>query len=296
LFSSAYLRAENLFNLADLLLDFASEFLVLAFSRQVRVVRHLSRLLFGFALHFMKLAFELVLRALFHLFLLFSSTGNLGNPIPNAPVEYGVGIFRPDFRPSACPEGVDRSRVKGEIMKMLKPCLALLAVVAVGTLVGCSTTTKAADVLGSIRTSLDQAGLNDVSANQDREKGVVTLGGHVASDRDKAQAESIARSMAGPQVVSNQIAVIPLGVESEAKKVNSDLDKGIESNLDAALILEDLHKSVKYAVRNHVVTLTGEVKSQTTRARAERVASGVPNVQQVVNELQVKGQKATSSN
>ena len=185
-------------------------------------------------------------------------------------------------------------------MKTLKPCMTLLAVVVVGTLAGCATTssttsTKTADVSDSIRTSLDQANLKDVSVNQDRDKGVVTLGGHVASDGDKSQAESIARSIAGPQVVSNQIAVIPPGVESEAKKVNSDLDKGIESNLDAALIKDRLHESVKYAVKNHVVTLTGEVDSQSKRARAGEVASAVLNVEQVVNELQVKGQKASSN-
>jgi len=181
-------------------------------------------------------------------------------------------------------------------MKALKPCLCLLAVVVVGTLVGCSATpTKTADVSDSIRTSLDKAGYKDVSVSQDRDKGVVTLGGHVAADGDKSQAESIARSIAGAQVVSNQIAVIPPGAESDAKTVNSDLDKAIESNLDAALIKEKLHESVKYAVKNHVVTLTGEVDSQSKRARAEKVASAILNVQQVVNELQVKRQKASSS-
>lgn len=182
-------------------------------------------------------------------------------------------------------------------MKTLKPCLSLLAMVVVGTLAGCSTTsTKTADVSDSIRTSLDQAGFKDVSTSQDRDKGVVTLGGHVAAEGDKSHAESIARSLAGAQVVSNQIAVIPPGAESEAKSVNSDLDKGIESNLDAALIKQKLHESVKYAVKNHVVTLSGDVDSQSKRARAEEVASAVLNVQQVVNELQVKKQKATESN
>jgi osmotically-inducible protein OsmY len=181
-------------------------------------------------------------------------------------------------------------------VKTLKPCLFSLALVVVGTLVGCSATpTKSADVSDKIRTSLDQAGFKDVSVTQDRDKGVVTLGGHVAADSDKSQAESIARSIAGTQVVSNQIAVIPSGSESDTKNVNSDLDKGIESNLDAALIKDKLHESVKYAVKNHVVTLTGEVDSPSKRARAEEVASAVLNVQQVVNELQVKGQKATSS-
>jgi len=167
----------------------------------------------------------------------------------------------------------------------------------IGTLAGCSTTsTKTADVASAVRTSLDQAGFKDVSASQDRDKGVLTLGGHVTGEGDKSQAESIARLIAGNQVVSNQIAVIPPGGESDAKKMNSDLDKGIEGNLDAALIQDKLHDSVKYSVKNSVVTLTGNVDSQSKRAQAQEVASTVPNVQQVVNELQVKAQKATSSN
>ena len=43
------------------------------------------------------------------------------------------------------------------------------------------------------------------------------------------------------------------------------------------------------------MTLTGEVDSQAKRQQAEKVATSVPYVQQVVNELQVKNQKATSS-
>jgi osmotically-inducible protein OsmY len=123
----------------------------------------------------------------------------------------------------------------------------------------------------------------------------VTLGGQVASENDKSQAESLAKSLAGVQVVADQIAVIPVGVEKEAKAVNSDLDQAIEKNLDAALIQNKLHKSVKYEVKSGVVTLTGEVNSEDKRTRAEKVATGVPNVQQVVNDLQVKNQKASSS-
>jgi len=182
-------------------------------------------------------------------------------------------------------------------MKTYQPCLAVIAVLGFGVLAACSaTSTKSADVSGTVRTSLDQAGFKDVSASQDRDKGVVTLSGHVMSDADKARAESIAQSIAVGEVVSNQIAVVPMGAEADAKAVNSDLDKGIEKNLDAALIEARLHDSVKYDVKNHVVTLTGEVGSGQDRTQAEQIATGVPNVQQVVNELQVKRQKATSSN
>ena len=180
-------------------------------------------------------------------------------------------------------------------MKKLQLWLIMLALVVVMGFGACSRGSKLSpDVSASIRTSLDQAGLKAVSVAQDREKGVVTLSGNVGAEAEKSQAESIAASIAAGQVVSNQIAVVPLGNESAARTVNADLDAGIEKNLDAALILGKLHKGVTYDVKNGVVTLTGEVNSQSKRAQVEQVATTVPNVQQVVNELQVKNQKASS--
>jgi osmotically-inducible protein OsmY len=182
-------------------------------------------------------------------------------------------------------------------MQSLKSYLPALAVLLAGALIGCSNSAnKSPDVSSGIHKALDQAGFKDVSASEDRDKGVVTLSGHVATDGDKAQAESIAKSMAAGQVVSDQIGVVPPADAHAAKEANSDLDKGIEQNLDAALIQDRLNKTVKYSVKNHVVTLSGSVDSQASRATAQQVAASVPNVAQVVNELQIKGQKATSSN
>src|ERR1035437_9992584 len=107
---------------------------------------------------------------------------------------------------------------------------ALVAMVAAGILAGCSQATKSPDVSDNLRKALDAAGLKEISVTQDREKGIGTLGGHVAGDGDKAQAEAIARSIAGGQVVADQIAVIPLVYESSATTVNSDLHKGTEQN------------------------------------------------------------------
>src|SRR5580765_5962721 len=98
-------------------------------------------------------------------------------------------------------------------MKTPKLFFTLLTLLAfVGILAGCSqTAAKSPDVCDSIRKSLDQAGFKDVSVSQDRDKGIVTLGGQVASEDDKSQAEALAKSLAGTQVVANQIAVIPIG-------------------------------------------------------------------------------------
>ena len=181
-------------------------------------------------------------------------------------------------------------------MKRTQLVVTFFTSLAIVAMVGCwHVSAKSPDVSDTIRKSLDQAGLKDVTVSEDRDKGIVTIGGQVASENDKSQAESLAKSSAGTEVVADQIAVVPVGVEKETKAMNSDLDQGIEKNLDAALIQNKLHKSVKYEVKNGVVTLNGEVNSENKRSRAEKVATGVPNVTQVVNNLQVKNQKASSS-
>ena len=56
-----------------------------------------------------------------------------------------------------------------------------------------------------------------------------------------------------------------------------------------------MEDNVKYSVKSGVITLTGEVNLQDKRTRVERVATSVANVQQVVNNLQLKNQKASSA-
>ena len=180
-------------------------------------------------------------------------------------------------------------------MKVRQLFTAVLPLILLGALTGCSESTKAPDVTDNIRKSLDQSGYKDVSVSQDRDKGVVTLTGTVATESDKAQAEAIAKSGAGAQVVSDQVAVRPPGNESESKTVDTDLDKAIDKQVDAVLVKNKLKHDISYAVKNGVVTLKGDVASQGRRTQVEKLVAAVPNVKQVVNELEVKNQKASSS-
>jgi hyperosmotically inducible protein len=180
-------------------------------------------------------------------------------------------------------------------MKVRKLFLGVVPVILAGALAGCSDTNKSPEVTDNIRKSLDQAGYKDVSVSQDREKGVVTLTGTVPTEGDKAQAESIAKSSAESQVVADQISVRPPGNESDAKTVDSDTDKAIEKKLDAVLVKNKLDRGVKYDVKNGVVTLKGDVPSQSRRTQVEKLAKTIPDVKQVVNELEVKNQKATAT-
>ncbi len=170
--------------------------------------------------------------------------------------------------------------------------IGMLAI-ALAMTMACNTN-KAPDVEHDVRTALDQAGFNDVKASQDRDKNVVTLSGNVGTDDDKARAESVAKSAAGTAVVANEIGVRPAG-DDTAKKVDSKLDDGIDKNLEAKLIQHRLNKDVKYDVNNGVVTLKGNVPTQSERSSAEKMAKQVPNVKQVVNELEIKHQPATST-
>jgi hyperosmotically inducible periplasmic protein len=171
----------------------------------------------------------------------------------------------------------------------------LLVALAFGTIAGCSANSKAPDVAGQLRNSLDQAGLRDVTVSQDRDKGVVTLAGTTRSDSDRAQAESIAKGIASGEVVSDQIAVRTPGDESGQKTAEGDLDKDIGENFDAVLAEHKLNHRVSYDVKNGVITLKGHVESESRRAAVEKWAAAVPNVRQVVNELDVKNRKASST-
>jgi len=168
----------------------------------------------------------------------------------------------------------------------------VVGLAAIG-LIGCASH-PAPEVTGKIRDSLKQAGLNDVTVAQDRNKGVVTLGGSVHQDPDKMRAEQIAQQIAGGQVVADEIAVLPTGNDTVAKKVDADLDKGIEANVDAALTQASI-QGVRHSTKNGVVTLKGTLSTPALRGDAERLVAAVPNVQQVVNEIDVMDQRATTS-
>ncbi len=181
-------------------------------------------------------------------------------------------------------------------MTKLLPGL-LAGAIGLVTMGGCAhTTTQSPAVADQIRSSLKQAGIKNVSVAQDRDKGIVTLSGDVPDDASKSQADSIAKGLAAGEVVANEVAVVPSNAATTTKTLYTDLDKGIQSNLDAALIQTPIPGTIQHSVKNGVVTLTGTVTSEASRGQAQQVAAGVPNVQQVVNDLQVKDQKATSSN
>jgi hyperosmotically inducible protein len=173
-----------------------------------------------------------------------------------------------------------------------------IASLAVGLVIaGCSSSPKYPDSKEAVNNSLTQNNLGAIHVSQDQTKGVITLTGTVPSDSQKSQAESVAKQAAPQYTVADEIAVVPPQNADATKAANSDTDDAIEDTFKADLKkhrnLDDQDISVK--AKNGAVELTGSVKTEAQKREAERLAKHVPNVQQVVNEIEVKPRKHSSA-
>lgn len=168
----------------------------------------------------------------------------------------------------------------------------LMSVATLALLLGVACSSKPQDNTSykdSVKNALEKAELTDVSVAEDRDKNTVTLGGTVHSDDAKAKAADVAKGSAGNRIVVNEISVQPVGAESDAKDIASNVDDGIEKNYKAALISNGLDKQhIDFNAKNGVLILKGSVKTVNQRQEAQTVAASVPNVQQVLNQIDVK--------
>jgi hyperosmotically inducible protein len=160
-------------------------------------------------------------------------------------------------------------------------------------LIGCNQKVQHPDVKDTVDTAMTRNSLGVVKVTQDRDKGVLTLTGDVESAEQKAQAESVAAQVAPGYTISNEIGVRPVGAESQTKAVDSSLDDGIENNFKATLKahknLDD--QSISYDAKNGTLVLKGSVKTPAQKNEAARLAKAVPNVKEVVNEIEVEPSK-----
>jgi hyperosmotically inducible periplasmic protein len=170
--------------------------------------------------------------------------------------------------------------------------LGIAILMTVGLSIACNNSKKAGIDGDQVKNQLQQAGLNDVKVHVDNDKKVVRLDGNVQTDQQKDQAEQIAKQAAPAYVVSNEIGVRPENASGEAKKVDSNLDDAIGKDwkaLEAKNHWENQH--IRTDVKNGVLTLKGDVDTQQQRTEIEKAAAQIPNVTQVVNELDVKSAK-----
>jgi hyperosmotically inducible protein len=162
--------------------------------------------------------------------------------------------------------------------------------------VGCHTQPAHPDEKTQVTNLLGSNNLNSVSVSQDRDKGVMTLTGNVTSDDQKIQAETLAKQAAPDYTIADEIGVRPAG-DSNAGSIASNLDSAIEDNFKASIKahnnLDD--QSIQGTAKNGTLVLKGTVKTLKQKKEAGSLAKKVPNVQQVINELEVKPDKRSTA-
>ena len=119
-------------------------------------------------------------------------------------------------------------------------------------------------------------------------KGVVQLNGFVDTDKEKAQAEAVAKGVSGVKGVENN-----LKIKQAAQTTGGAIDDStITAKVKTALIDSDETKGgdIKVETRGGVVQLSGFVDSAAIADRAVAIAEKVPGVVSVKNDMRLKPQ------
>lgn len=154
------------------------------------------------------------------------------------------------------------------------------------------------DVRLDVYNNLDQHDLRSVTVSQDRNAGTITLSGIVGSNDRKQSAEQLARQSAPGYSIFNHIQVQNIGLQGQIKDAQQDakLDSAIEDHYKATLAAHRELKNVHYSVYNQTLTLKGSVKTYKLRQEAEDLAKKVPQVEHVVNQIQIRGGEPSPAN
>ncbi len=161
----------------------------------------------------------------------------------------------------------------------------------------CNNNAQHPDVKDAVDTAMTRHDLGVVKVSQDRDKGVLTLSGDVETPDKKSEAESVAKEAAPGYTIANEIGVRPIGEESQAKAVDSNLDDGIENNYKAAIKAhKDLDdQSIHYDAQNGTLVLKGSVKTVAQKKEAALLAKNTPNVKDVIDEIEVNPKKHSTA-
>ena len=117
-------------------------------------------------------------------------------------------------------------------------------------------------------------------------KGVVQLNGFVDNEKEKAQAETVAKAVSGVKSVENNL-VIKDASQTTGGAID---DSTVTAKVKSALIDNDETKAhdIKVATRGGVVQLSGFVASEAQKSAATKVAQSVEGVKSVNNSISVK--------
>ncbi len=114
-------------------------------------------------------------------------------------------------------------------------------------------------------------------------QGMITLRGKVGSEEARQAAEEVALKIQGAQWVLNQLVVAPRAARESVDRKDDQIMRDIGRRIKGDPRLKQA--DIEIRSDNGIVTLTGKAPSLPTSVRASEVASQVPGVRAVRNEL-----------
>jgi osmotically-inducible protein OsmY len=163
--------------------------------------------------------------------------------------------------------------------------LSLVAALAC-SLVACN---RAPDPTDAAEKALSDANLTSVEVDWDAEARIAHLKGTVESSADRQRAEDVTESAVGTAGrVLNELTIKGLNDE-----VADDLDGRIRSTLDGMIDKDPMLKDrdIDFEVTNGVVTVKGDVRSPSEKARVSELVRAAPGVKDMANALEIKAEK-----
>ena len=126
----------------------------------------------------------------------------------------------------------------------------------------------------------------------DTKEGVVTLSGSVDTAEAKTKAVEVARNTKGVVSVTDQLTVAPPAVATSGVS-EAVTDPAITASIKTTLLADPGSPGWKIDVdtSKSVVTLSGTVRTEDEKARAEQIAKDTKGVSSVVNNLTVVPKK-----
>jgi osmotically-inducible protein OsmY len=144
------------------------------------------------------------------------------------------------------------------------------------------------DVKENVENAFEREKVENVNVDWDDEARVLHLKGAVATDAEKARAESVATQAVGTSgKVANELT---LRVDrTSADNLDGTINDHVENLIDEDPVWTK--SEIEVSVNNGVVTLKGDIVSDADRKRLVDQVGRVPGVQNVVDSLQIAAAK-----
>jgi osmotically-inducible protein OsmY len=164
--------------------------------------------------------------------------------------------------------------------------IALAFVVGVGV---SACNSNAPDPSSKAENALKQANLSDVKVDWDKDARIAHLKGTVDTPTDRDRAEQVATTAVGTSgKVLNEVTVKGM-TEKSADDRDGQIRDSLKQAVDNDPVLKD--RDVDFDVNNGVVTVKGDVRTASEKAKVTELVRSVPGVKDFANALEVKPSK-----